>query len=194
MRFRSAAERRWWSAVAAALGVIFASLYPLQFALDALRERNLLRKSILAAGALVAAGLVAWMLRRRAGWPEWAALALAAAGYAFVGSRYEVIQERIHLLQYGLVALLFLGALEARASAGQASFLDALATAPGPAAGAAALTAAAGWLDEGIQGLLPNRHYDLRDVGLNALAGAMAIGTCALLRRARAGGRETGSA
>ena len=32
-----------------------------------------------------------------------------------------------------------------------------------------------GWLDEGIQALLPNRVDDIRDVGFNALAGLMAI-------------------
>ena len=32
-----------------------------------------------------------------------------------------------------------------------------------------------GWLDEGIQWLLPGRVYDLRDVGFNALAAAMAV-------------------
>jgi VanZ family protein len=185
MRFRSPAERRWWQAVAATLGAIYLSLYPLQFALDALRERNLLRKSIVGAGALVVAGVLGWMLRRRAGWREWLVLALSAALYSLVGSRYEVIQERIHLLQYGLVALLFLGALEARATAGARGFLDAVVTAPREAAGAVALTAAAGWLDEGIQGLLPNRYYDLRDVALNALAGVLAVGSLALLRRAR---------
>jgi len=38
-----------------------------------------------------------------------------------------------------------------------------------------AVTAILGWLDEGIQAILPNRVYDVRDVGFNALAGLMAI-------------------
>ena len=53
------------------------------------------------------------------------------------------------------------------------------------AAGAWLLTALAGWLDEGIQGLLPNRVYDLRDVGFNALAGALALASAAALEAAR---------
>jgi len=186
MRSGRGAERRWWVAVAATIGATYASLSWMQVALDALRERNLLRKSIVAAAAVAAASVVGWLLRRRAGWREWLMLALCAVVYAVVATRFEVIQERIHLLQYGLVALLFLGALEARASGGTGAFLDATATAFRPAAGAVLLTAAAGWLDEGIQGVLPNRHYDLRDVGLNALAGAMAVGTLAGLRWTRA--------
>jgi VanZ family protein len=46
---------------------------------------------------------------------------------------------------------------------------------PWPAALAVATTAVVGWIDEGIQALLPSRVYDLRDVGVNALAGLMAI-------------------
>lgn len=188
MRVGSVAERRWWTAVAVALGATYASLSWMQVALDALRERNLLRRSLVAVAALTAAGIVGWLLRRRAGWREWLVLGACAVAYALVATRFEVIQERIHLLQYGLVALLFLGALEARASGGTARFLAVVETPPRAAAGAVLLAAAAGWIDEGIQGILPNRHYDLRDVGLNALAGAMAVAALAGLRRARAAG------
>jgi hypothetical protein len=34
---------------------------------------------------------------------------------------------------------------------------------------------AAGWIDELIQGLLPTRYYDLRDVAFNAAAGLLAL-------------------
>jgi VanZ family protein len=40
---------------------------------------------------------------------------------------------------------------------------------------AAVATALLGWVDEGIQWFLPNRVYDLVDVGLNAAFGLMAI-------------------
>jgi hypothetical protein len=42
--FRSARERRRWIAVAIAVALLLAALYPLQFVLDALRSRNLLRR------------------------------------------------------------------------------------------------------------------------------------------------------
>ncbi len=44
--FRSTRERRLWLAVAVAVAALLVSLYPLQFALDALRARNLLRLTI----------------------------------------------------------------------------------------------------------------------------------------------------
>ena len=68
--------------------------------------------------------------------------------------------------------------------ASRARFADALRT----VAVATLLVALAGWVDEGIQGLLPNRVYDLRDVGLNAGAGALAAGFAAIHRRLGAPG------
>ena len=40
---------------------------------------------------------------------------------------------------------------------------------PAPAALALVVTALLGWVDEGIQGLLPNRVYDWLDVASNAV-------------------------
>ena len=60
------------------------------------------------------------------------------------------------------------------------------------AVAAIALTTAAGWIDEGIQYLLPNRTYDLRDVAFNATAGTVAV--AALTLRAWARRRDRGQA
>ena len=91
----------------------------------------------------------------------------------------SVLQERLHLVEYGAVALAFRAAFAARRADGRAPALPAAAAAFGA-------TVAAGWLDEGIQALLPNRYYDIRDVGFNALAGALALAVEAALERARA--------
>jgi VanZ family protein len=50
------------------------------------------------------------------------------------------------------------------------------------------VTALLGWLDEGIQAVLPNRVYDIRDVGVNALAGLLAIAASLVLEWARGRG------
>jgi VanZ family protein len=42
-----------------------------------------------------------------------------------------------------------------------------------------------GCLDEGIQAILPNRVYDIRDIGFNAAAGLMAMAAILVLARAR---------
>ncbi len=179
LRFRSPRERRLWVAVSLAVAALLASLYPLQFVLDALRARNLLRFTI--AGAFLAGG--AWVAlelgRRRAPWRAWLVLFLSGAIYASIALDIEVPQERLHLVEYGALALLlrsaYVESVRARPRAGSAPNIDiwTLGTAT-----------AIGWLDEAVQGILPNRQYDLRDVGFNALAAALALGTAALLRLA----------
>ena len=44
------------------------------------------------------------------------------------------------------------------------------------------LTTIVGWLDEGIQAVLPNRVYDLRDVAFNALAAVVCLIAVELVR------------
>lgn len=180
-------ERRAWAVALGLLGAIYLSLYPLPFLLEALRARGLLRRSIAALFAAAALAVVAGALRRRARWREWAVLGAAALVYGLLLSRMDVLQERLHLLEYGAVALAFRAAiaasLGARGGGGRAA---------GPAMLAAAFgaTVAAGWLDEGIQALLPNRYYDIRDVGFNALAGALALAVEGALQRARRAGAD----
>jgi hypothetical protein len=175
-----ARERRLWIAVALAVAAIFLSLYPLQFFLDFLRARNLLRLSIAALFVATAIAVVAWMFRRRARWREWAVLSLSLGAYALFARSLSVIQERLHLVEYGALALLFSAAFGERRSA------RGLAPAPGAAAIAAFVaTSAVGLADELVQGILPNRQYDLRDVGFNALAAAMALATAAALDAVR---------
>ncbi len=180
---RGGAERRAWTRALGLLAAIYLSLYPLPFLLEFLRARNLLRLSVAALFGAAALAAAAWALRRRAEWREWAVLAAAALVYAYLLSRMTVLQERLHLLEYGVVALALRAAFAARfvGRRGDSRAPDLLAT------GAAALgaTVAAGWLDEGIQALLPNRYYDVRDVGFNALAGALALGVEAALEAAR---------
>ncbi len=173
---RSADERRRWRFALAFLGAIYGSLYFLPFLLELLRARNLLRVAL---GALALALLVAVVVafaRRRAAGREWAVLAAIVAVYALVLSRMSILQERLHLLEYGALALLVRDALRASFLAGARRNhpeRDA-------ALGAFVATAAAGWVDELLQGILPNRYYDLRDVGFNALAAGLALSAAAL--------------
>lgn len=179
---RSAEERRWWRASLAFLALIYLSLWPLQFALDFLRERNLLRVAIATIFGVALVAVLRRLARRGAGRREWATLALVGGVYLIVASRMTIVQERLHLAEYGALALLFRAALAARRARDEG--------APAPALGVDALAlllaAAAGLLDELIQGILPNRQYDLRDVGFNALAAAMALGAARGLDAARA--------
>lgn len=79
------------------------------------------------------------------------------------GWRMKFVAERIHLIEYGLLGILCAWALD-----GSGHW-----PAWWPLAGGLAMLI--GYGDEGIQWLLPNRVYDLRDVIINALAGALGV-------------------
>jgi VanZ family protein len=105
----------------------------------------------------------------------WATAGIIAV-YAMVVVRLGVV-ERTHLFEYGIVAVLMHTALLERQAGGRGPRW--------PAASAVLLAAGLGWIDEGIQAFLPFRVYDLRDVGFNALAAAMAVLATVVLRWAR---------
>ncbi len=71
--------------------------------------------------------------------------------------------ERIHLIEYGLLAFLICRALRFRCS-----LRVALPVALG-------ITIALGWIDEVIQYFEPSRHYQNSDVVLNAVSAALAL-------------------
>jgi hypothetical protein len=75
--------------------------------------------------------------------------------------------ERTHLFEYGVVAVLIYQALSERIRNGF--------EVKAPGVIAVLGTALLGWIDEGIQAILPDRVYDIRDVGGNAIAGLMAV-------------------
>jgi VanZ family protein len=77
-------------------------------------------------------------------------------------------EEKIHFIEYGGVAMLA-HAASPRSWSQRKRFIA-----------CALFVAAAGWIDEGIQALLPSRYYDLRDVAFNAAAGLMALGAIAI--------------
>ena len=88
------------------------------------------------------------------------------------------LEERTHLFEYGIVAVLIYQALGERAQNGR--------RVPVPAALALVVTALLGWLDEGIQALLPSRVYDNFDVLSNAIAALIAIVANLVVARASA--------
>lgn len=181
-RFRTLRERRLWGAVAAAVAALLAALYPLQFVLSALREMNLLRLAVGGLFLAAAGGVAAALARRRAPLGAWLVLTLAGTIYAALALAMEVPQERLHLVEYGALALLLRAAIAE--SVAQRPWRQPL---PNVDVWTLAGATAIGWIDEGVQGILPNRHYDLRDVAFNALAAAVALGAAAAVRAAMPG-------
>lgn len=180
--FRTPLERRLWLAVASAVSLLLAALYPMQFVLDALRARSLLRITIVALFLLCAAVVVGALARSRAPLAAWLVVTLAGTVYASLALAMEVPQERLHLVEYGALALLLRAAIAEsvlrRPAGRRVSNVDVWAL---------GASTAIGWLDEGVQGILPNRIYDLRDVAFNALAAALALTAGAAVRKAMRG-------
>jgi hypothetical protein len=181
--FTSDRERRLWLWTLAVVVAIYATLGLARTLSGILRERDLLDASFVLGMLLFGAAIVMQGLKRRPGGVE-IGVALGVAGvYLMVFLRMAIPEERSHLIEYSVVALLIYEALSERQSNGR--------RVPAPAALAVAVTALLGLLDEGIQATLPKRVFDLRDVGFNALAGLMAMAAILALgwaRRRRRGG------
>src|SRR5437867_3263587 len=109
----------------------------------ALRERGLLGPTILGAFLVCAAGVLAYVMRERPRPLELALLLVLGGVYAAMIRHLPVLQERIHLIEYGLVAALVWSALRQRWGNGSGWRQ--------PALGALLLTTAAGWGDELVQ-------------------------------------------
>lgn len=100
-------------------------------------------------------------------------LLIAVSGYLYGLAKIPHPEEKIHFLEYGILAYLVFRALRLDHGAWAAY------------AGALALTAALGWADEGIQHLLPNRYYQTSDVVLNAVSGLLGLLLVYVFQRTR---------
>jgi VanZ family protein len=162
--------RLWVIAVLLVLGT-YATLGQVRILTEWLRERSLLVPTLALLFGTTLFFVVRYLWRHRPGRREVAVLAVVALVYASLFTLLQRAEEAMHFLQYGLLGFLLYRALRLRRERlGTGGFFRCYAEVT-----AAVLTALLGWGDEGIQHLLPNRYYDLRDVAFNALAGGLAI-------------------
>ena len=85
----------------------------------------------------------------------------------------EIPEEKIHFIEYGVLAFLVFRAVSIDYKGFKAYGL------------AFVITSLLGWGDEGIQYLLPNRYYQLKDVLLNSMSGAMGLFFTFVIHRER---------
>jgi hypothetical protein len=138
--FPSVRERNLWLLVLVVLIAIYSTLGPGGALAAFLRERNLLRISI-SLVVLLAVGFVAWRwLRSRPNIGEVGVALGIAAVYLFAWIRIPIPEERTHLIEYSLVAVLIYLALTERQRNGR--------RVPVPALLAIVATALLGLLDE----------------------------------------------
>lgn len=166
--FTSRRERRLWLWAAAVVVAIYSTLGLAGSLAEVLRERDLLPAAVFVLMLLTVAAIVGSGLKRRPGRREvWVALGVTAV-YAMALVRMGgTVEERTHLMEYGIVAVFIYQALSERSGNGR--------RVPAPALLALAATVGLGWLDEGIQALIPDRVYDNLDVFRNSVAAAVGI-------------------
>lgn len=175
--FSSARERRLWAWTAAVVVAIYSTLGLARTLADELRARELLDGAFVLALVLIIAAVVVQAVRSRPGVAEVGVMLGVAATYLLVVVRMALPEERTHLIEYGVVALLAHEALTERASQGR--------WAPRPALLAVGIAGMIGVVDELIQLALPSRVFDPVDMGFNLLAAGLAVAASVALRRVR---------
>ena len=102
-------------------------------------------------------------------------MVLASAYLLIIWKLSQFPIERIHLIQYGLVGLLAHRAIQNHTVEPGCTLLSVF------------VTLNIGLVDELIQGLLPGRVYDTKDVIINTIAGLLGMLTASLIKK----GKET---
>ena len=167
--FTSRRERRLWLWALAVVVAIYSTLGLAGTLAEVLREHNLLPAAVLGLMLVTVAAIVGSGLKKRPGHREvWVALGVTAVYAMAVVRMGGTMEERTHLFEYGIVAVLIYQALRERAANGR--------RVPAPAVLALVATVALGWLDEGLQALIPSRVYDNFDVVRNTVAALIGIG------------------
>lgn len=161
----------------AVVAAIYATLGLTGRLASTLREAGLLSALFALGMGLIGVAIVVQGLRSRPGSAEIAVALGVAAVYFMVFVRMGMVEERTHLIEYGIVSLLIHAALNERAMHSP--------HVPAPAVLAVAIAGFLGVLDELIQALLPNRVFDPRDILFNVVAAVMAVGAIKALRWAR---------
>lgn len=175
--FTSIRERRIWLSTLAVVAAIYATLGLTGRLASTLREAGLMSAFFALGMVLIGVAIVVQGLRSRPGSAEIAVALGVATVYFMVFVRMGSYEERTHLIEYGIVALLVHAALNERAMRSP--------HVPVPAVLAVTIAVLLGVLDELIQALLPTRVFDPRDILFNILAAILAVGAIKALRWAR---------
>jgi hypothetical protein len=177
--FSSKRERRLWIALAIVLIAIYATLGHAPAIVAAIGEQilNSVGTNLVFAIIVLLVVIPVFFIDKRLSRHEVAVGVGILTVYLLAWLRLGSWEERTHLFEYALVAALVHEALlERRDNGGRV---------PAPALLALVLSLGLGWLDEGIQSLLPNRVFELIDVAFNSIAATMIIGMRSVVRWAR---------
>lgn len=175
--FATARERRLWLWTLLTVIAIYSTLGLARVLADELRRRDLADAAFGWGFIMILLAIVALGLRTRPGGLEIGIGFGVAAVYALVLVRMAIPEERTHLVEYGVVAILLHEALLERRRGGR--------DVPSPAITALGLSVAIGAVDELIQLALPSRVFDLLDILTNAISASLALAAKVALGWAR---------
>lgn len=165
--FRTTREKKFWLWSALVLIAIYSSIGLAFSVSEYLRDRELLDGAFVLLFSLIVIAVVMLGVSRKSGKVELGVLIGIVAVYTLVFLRMAIPEERTHLIEYGVLAVLIHEALKERNAPTtgylKLGFLAIL------------ITALFGSLDECIQAFVPYRVFDFRDIGFNALAGLLAV-------------------
>lgn len=170
--FRQRGVRFWILAAVAWVILLYGTLGIVRPITTWLRDHDFLRLFLVLVVAAVAALISADLWRRRPRGGELRAYALSLLLYAVAladSHLYQAIEERLHLIEYGVLGWLVWRALHASRLAASRRSLGASAVLT------LAVVSLVGLVDEGIQSLLPSRVGDWRDVTLDVFSGLLIV-------------------
>ena len=165
-------RRKYWSNVGIWAFLIYSTLYFVRPLCEFLRETtpfNFLVNTML----LIVLSIVFYYLFFRVKFTlqDTAYTIVLAICCFFIFTKITIPEERIHFVEYGIMAGLIYRAVSIDVKNVNAYIL------------ACVLNALLGWVDEIIQYFLPNRYFDWHDVLFNALGGILGLMIVAIFSR-----------
>ena len=174
--FKSKREKRLWIWALVVVIAIYLSLFVSQAIIDIWSNQNLQAVIFVLGMILTATAILIISLRLKPNRTEIALWIGLLAVFLMLFLRLG-LTERSHLFEYAVLAILIHSALIERFNLGNQAIRPALL--------AFVLTLSIGTLDECLQFLVPNRHFDPVDIFFNGFAAFMAISTRLLLQWVR---------
>ena len=154
-----------WSYVLAFLTLIYSTLYitrPLCSFLKAATPFSFLSNTLCIV-LLVFLSMAIWIKGRITSMSSYCILGVILLAYVYGVIIIQLPEEKIHFIEYGILAWLVFKAMHVdipKPAVYVYTFL---------------LVSVFGWIDEGIQYLLPNRYYQIADVILNSASGGLGL-------------------
>jgi len=170
-------ERRLWTCAALVVSVIYLTLGVVRSLLQPLEASGWGSWLFLSGCFLILVFILTQGMTVLPRWPEIVVGVGVAVIYSFTLMSIAKPEERMHLIVYGIVALLIYAALLERSAFGR--------TIPASSIVVVMVTTSLGLVDECLQLALPDRVFDVRDILYDALAATMAVMANASLRWAR---------